>query len=250
MPDQTWTGRPIDLPPRVVIDFTGTATDNRSKGSDLSPASEISSGAPDRALEEEAHTAARIVRGFRGTAEERVRCESEMVARYSRGLGYLLVRRIGDDERARDLLQETFCIAIEKLRKEELTKPERLAGYLRGIAVRVAWNAGRCRKREPTGLDDLAISAIPHNECRQFQHVASGETQSAVRKILQSMPVKRDRELLTRFYVYDQDKQEICRELGLESLHFNRVLFRAKNRLRKLLEESAEAFDLMSSDID
>jgi RNA polymerase sigma-70 factor (ECF subfamily) len=220
------------------------------KGLMLSPASVIPLRAPDPALEEEARTAARIVRGFRGTAEERTRCESEMVERYSRGLGYLLARQIGDDERARDLLQETFCIAIEKLRKTELEKPERLAGYLRGIAVRVALNAGRRRKREPAGLDNSAIAAIPYNELRQFQHVAGEETQSAVRKILQSMPVKRDRELLIRFYVYDQDKQEICRELGLNSLHFNRVLFRAKNRFRKLLEKSAEVSDFMPSDED
>ena len=173
-----------------------------------------------------------------------------MVGRYSRGLGYLLARQIGDHERARDLLQETFCIAIEKLRKTELEKPERLAGYLRGIAVRVALNAGRRRKREPAGLDISAIEAIPHNELRQFQHVASEETRSAVRKILQSMPVKRDRELLIRFYVYDQDKQEICRELELNTLHFNRVLFRAKNRFRKLLEKSTEVSDFMSSNAD
>jgi RNA polymerase sigma-70 factor (ECF subfamily) len=173
-----------------------------------------------------------------------------MVERYSRGLGYLLARRIGDDERARDLLQETFCIAIKKLRETELEQPERLAGYLRGIAVRVALNAGRRRKREPTGLDSSAIAAIPNDERRQFQHVAGEETQSAVRKILQSMPVERDRELLIRFYVYDQDKQEICRELGLNSLHFNRVLFRAKNRFRKLLEKSADVADLMPSGDD
>jgi RNA polymerase sigma-70 factor (ECF subfamily) len=173
-----------------------------------------------------------------------------MVERYSRGLGYLLTRQIGDDERARDLLQETFCIAIEKLRKTELEQPERLAGYLRGIAVRVALNAGRRRKREPAGLDNSAIAAIPDNEPRQFRRVASEETQSAVHKILQSMPVERDRELLIRFYVYDQDKQEICRELGLSSLHFNRVLFRAKNRFRELLEKSADVADFMPSGDD
>jgi len=173
-----------------------------------------------------------------------------MVERYSRGLGYLLARRIGDDDHARDLLQETFCIAIEKLRETELEQPERLAGYLRGIAVRVALNAGRRRKREPAGLDNEAIAAIPNAERRQFQQVASEETQSAVHKILQSMPVERDRELLMRFYVYDQDKQEICRELGLNSLHFNRVLFRAKNRFRKLLEKSADVADFMPSEDD
>ena len=206
--------------------------------------------APDPALEEEARTAARIVRGFCGSPEERARCESEMIERYSRGLGYLLTRQIGDDERARDLLQETFCIAIEKLRSKEIEQPERLAGYLRGIAVRVALNAGRRRSREPIGLDNSAIEAMPNDERRQFQHVADEEMQSAIHKILRSMPIERDRELLIRFFVYEQDKQEICRELGLKSLHFNRVLFRAKARFRKLLEKSAHVADLMPSGED
>ena len=168
-----------------------------------------------------------------------------MVERYSRGLRYLLAGRIGDDEHARDLLQETFCIAIEKLRKTELEKPERLAGYLRGIAIRVAMNAGRRRRREPDAMDIKTVAAVPDAEPRQFQLVSSEETQSAVRALLESMPVRRDRELLIRFYVYDQDKQDICRELGLNSLHFNRVLFRAKGRFRKMLEKSAEFADLM-----
>jgi len=251
MSEESWKGRDIMICHPLWL-WNSPAqrqiTDRRSLI--LSPPSVIPLRAPDPALEEEARTAARIVRGFRGTAEERARCESEMVERYSRGLGYLLARQIGDDERARDLLQETFCIAIEKLRKEEIKQPERLAGYLRGIAVRVAKNAGRRRKREPVGLDNSAIAAIPCNERRQFQHVVSEETQSAVHKILQSMPVQRDRELLIRFYVYDQDKQEICRDLGLTSLHFNRVLHRAKNRFKKLLEGSAEVSDLMPSDED
>jgi RNA polymerase sigma-70 factor (ECF subfamily) len=173
-----------------------------------------------------------------------------MIERYSRGLGYLLTRQIGDDERARDLLQETFCIAIEKLRSKEIEQPERLAGYLRGIAVRVALNAGRRRSREPIGLDNSAIEAMPNDERRQFQHVADEEMQSAIHKILRSMPIERDRELLIRFFVYEQDKQEICRELGLKSLHFNRVLFRAKARFRKLLEKSAHVADLMPSGED
>jgi RNA polymerase sigma-70 factor (ECF subfamily) len=250
MPEKSWTGGFYDLPPQVVMGFAEPQQITDRRGLILSPASVIPLRAPDPALEEEARTAARIVRGFRGTAEERARCESEMVERYSRGLGYLLARQIGDNERARDLLQETFCIAIEKLRENELEQPERLAGYLRGIAVRVALNAGRRRKREPVGLDSSAIAAIPNDERRQFQHVSGEETQSAVHKILQSMPVERDRELLIRFYVYDQDKQEICRELGLNSLHFNRVLFRAKNRFRKLLEKSADVADFMPSGDD
>jgi RNA polymerase sigma-70 factor (ECF subfamily) len=191
----------------------------------------------DPRLEEEIRTASSIVRRIRaGDAD----AEAEMVERYSKGLRYLLAQRVHDDERARDLLQDTFCIAIEKLRNTDIENPERLAGYLRGIAIRVALNAGRRQARLSYGLDIEALERIPDSEPRQFQNLAAEQTTAAVRKLLDSVPVERDRELLLRFYVYDQDKQEICLALGLDSLHFNRVLFRAKGRFRKILEEAGD----------
>jgi len=196
----------------------------------------------DPRLADEARTAARIAQGI---LDGDTGAETEMVERYSKGLRYLLARRIGDDERARDLLQETFCIAIEKLRSIELDNPERLAGYLRGIAIRVALNAGRSRNREPFSMEIEAVSAIPDKEPRQFQNIAKKQTLSAVHRLLESMPVERDRELLIRLFVYDQDKEEIRRALGLDSLHFNRVLFRAKERFRKILEKSADIADFV-----
>ena len=194
----------------------------------------------DSALEEERRTAARIVRGIRDGDSA---TETAMVERYSKGLRYLLMRRIGDEERARDLLQDTFCIAIAKLRETEIENPERLAGYLRGIAIRVAMNDGRRRNREPYLMEVEAVAQVKDREPRQFEHVAREQTLSAVHKLLKSMPVKRDREILTRLYVRDQDKQEICDALGLDSLHYNRVLFRAKRRFRKLMEKSVHTAD-------
>lgn len=199
----------------------------------------------DSALEEEVRTATRIVLGIRASDDKRAACETELVERYSRGLNYLLIRRAGDGERARDLLQETFCIAIEKLRDTDLEHPERLAGYLRGIAVRVALNAGRRRNKEPFPIDIEAVAAIADNEPDQFHETARKQTLHAVWKLLDTMPIERDRELLRRFYIYDQDKSEICRELGLDSLHFNRVLFRAKKRFRKILDEMGDLADFM-----
>ena len=199
------------------------------------------------AFAEEARVATGIVRGIsagEGSAE------TDLVERYSRGLRYLLIRRTGDEERAKDLLQETFCIAIEKLRSTEIDSPDRLAGYLRGIAIRVALNAGRKRRREPAPMDIEAVAAIPDRETRQFQKVSSEQTMSAVTTLLDSMPVERDRDLLIRFYVYDQDKPEICRALGLDSLHFNRVLFRAKGRFRKILEKTGGVADFMPAQDD
>ena len=73
---------------------------------------------------------------------------------------------------------------------------------------------------------------------------AATEQKEAIQGLLDSMPVERDRELLRRYYIYDEDKPEICRALGLDSLHFNRVLHLAKVRFRKIMEESGVHSDL------
>jgi len=195
----------------------------------------------DAALAEEARTATRLVRAIRtGDAA----AEGQMIARYSRGLGFLLARKCHDAERARDLLQDTFCIALEKLRTTDLDNPERLAGYLRGIAVRVALNAGRRRKREPLPIDDEQIKAMPDPLESQYREIDDAQRAGAVRELLDALPVERDRELLLRYYVYDQDKEEVCDALGLESLHFNRVIYRAKQRFRAILERRGADFGL------
>jgi RNA polymerase sigma-70 factor (ECF subfamily) len=196
----------------------------------------------DERLKEEAQAAARIVQGI---LEGNVSAETELVERYSRGLRFLLIRKSGDEERARDLLQETFLIAFRKLREKPLDQPQRLAGYLKGIADNVARSGGRKRNREPLPMDAEAIAAIPAEEIRPFQRISSEQTHAAVQALLDSMPVERDREVLRRYYIYDQDKPEICRALGLDSLHFNRVLHRAKGRFRKILEESGVHSDLV-----
>lgn len=190
---------------------------------------------PEPDLAEEARIAAAIAYGIRSGAEG---AETDLVERYSRGLRYLLLRRVGDEELARDLLQDTLCIALEKLRSTDIENPERLAGYLRGIAIRVAMNARRKRQREPDGIDVDEVAAIADHEPRPFEQLSAKESASAVRRLLDTMPVARDRELLIRFYIHDQDKAEICDALHLSSLHFNRVLFRAKARFRQILEET------------
>jgi len=201
----------------------------------LKPDNVVEFPSPEPDLAEEARIAAAIVYGIRAGSDG---AETDLVQRYSRGLRYLLLRRIGDRERAEDLLHDTLVIALEKLRTTDIDSPERLAGYLRGIAVRVAMNAIRKRQREPDNMDVDEVAAVADLEPRPFEQLSKEQCAAAVRQLLETMPVERDRELLFRFYVSDQDKEEICEALSLSSLHFNRVLFRAKARFRQILEES------------
>jgi len=55
----------------------------------------------------------------------------------------------------------------------------------------------------------------------------------------EELPTERDRQLLTRFYLDGTDKQQLCRDLGLSPKHFDRVLMRARSRLRTIIERRA-----------
>ena len=57
-----------------------------------------------------------------------------------------------------------------------------------------------------------------------------------MREVLAELPTPRDRELIVAFYLEEQDKDAICTRLGLTGEHFNRVVHRARERFRELLE--------------
>ena len=190
---------------------------------------------PDSALAEERSAAVAIVNGIRGGDAS---AETELVERYQKRLYFIVQRRVRDDDRARDIVQEVLAIAINRLRSRDLEEPERLAGFLRGIADNTIKSDSRKRLRDPVSLDIEAVAAIPDSHVLQYSAVAEEQVRSAVHATLADLKVDRDRELLMRFYVYDEDKDRICNELGIDRSYFNRVLFRAKARFRKCLEEA------------
>lgn len=161
--------------------------------------------------------------------------ETEMVQRYSRGLLYVLRRRTSDTSLAEDLAQDTFRIALERLRKESIDKPESLAGFLYSTARNLLIAHQRKEWRRATVPDTEAVDRIPDESRNPYQEVSREQVSRMVRQLLDELTVPRDREILLRVYVRDEDKEEICRALGLDSLHFNRVLHRARQRFGQLL---------------
>jgi RNA polymerase sigma-70 factor (ECF subfamily) len=161
--------------------------------------------------------------------------EEQMVRRYGAGLLYLLKRRTRDAELALDLRQDTFRVAIEKLRGSALEEPARLAAYLRGVALNLLIAQRRKDTRRATTADSDAIEIAADERAGPFDHVSSEQVRKAVGVLLDELGMQRDRELLTRLYIRDEDKDTICAALGVDSVHFNRVLFRAKERFRQLL---------------
>lgn len=185
-------------------------------------------------MDDEGILATELVR--RIAAGER-QAEAELVDRYSRGLSYLLRRLAGDPGLSEDLQQETFRIAIEKLRAGELREAEKLAAFLRGIAKNLLRSAHR-RGRRGGGPVDLEAAPEPADPApSQLEEVLLEEDKHRMRRLLGELRSPRDREVLYRFHLAEESREEVCRALGLGRQQFNLVLFRARRRFGQLLAE-------------
>ena len=151
------------------------------------------------------------------------------------GLRALILRRVRDPEVAADILQDAAVTTLEKLRRGEIAHPENLGGYLYRVALNHLRNHRRKDRSAVSSAD--ALDELPaSDDAADWENVRGRQWATAARRMLEEMPVARDREVLVRFYLDDEDRETICRELQLSEEHFNRVIFRARNRFRELIE--------------
>src|SRR5262245_24029411 len=161
--------------------------------------------------------------------------EDELVRRYQRGVGAVLRRAGADAATAEDLSQETFAMSLRKIRAGEIREPERLAGFLCSLARNLAIEHFRkAGSRRTAGLPDADFASAAPSPLDDLLKI---ERAAVVRRVLAELPSERDRQVLFRFYLGEEEKDRICRDLGLSSLHFNRVVFRARERYREIYLE-------------
>jgi RNA polymerase sigma-70 factor, ECF subfamily len=151
------------------------------------------------------------------------------------GLRALILRRVRDPEVAADILQDAAVTTLEKLRSGEIAHPENVGGYLYRVALNHLRNHRRKDRSALSSADALDELPASENDAG-WENVRGRQWATAARQMLEEMPVARDREVLVRFYLDDEDREKICRELRLSEEHFNRVIFRARNRFRELIE--------------
>jgi RNA polymerase sigma-70 factor, ECF subfamily len=161
--------------------------------------------------------------------------EDDLVQQYSRGVSIILNRATGNCSVSEDLFQETFQIALEKIRRGEIREPDRLSGFIVSLARNLASDHFRRSRRLEGFADPDEAELIPESSPSQLDRLLLNEKSKMVRRLLQEMS-ERDRQILYRFYIEEEDKDRICVDLQLSSLHFNRVLHRARERYRDLYE--------------
>jgi RNA polymerase sigma-70 factor (ECF subfamily) len=162
------------------------------------------------------------------------RAEEELYQRYNRGVLIIIRRQVGNAGFADDLHQETFRIALEKIRQGDIREPEKLSGFICAIARNLVIGHFRRTSRRESLSENDDFRPQPDPTPNQFEEVSQKEMAEIVRQVIREMNSERDRQLLFRFYIAEEPKERICTDLGLTSLHFNRVLFRARERFREL----------------
>jgi len=151
------------------------------------------------------------------------------------GLRTLLERKCGNAATADELLSDAIETSLRKLRAGEIARPEQLVGYVYRVALNHWRNWKRTEQVRRAGsveAEDLASDEAPATASIERAHWAK-----VMREVLEDLPTPRDRELIVAFYLDEEERDSLCRRLGLTPEHFNRVIYRARERFRELLEK-------------
>ncbi|HVR99587.1 MAG TPA: sigma-70 family RNA polymerase sigma factor [Thermoanaerobaculia bacterium] len=163
--------------------------------------------------------------------------EAELVARYSPVLEHLLRRWSRDPATAEDLLQETLGLALRKIREGEVRQPESLGAFLHSLARNQSVQLYRRTENRTDRHEPLDEVRLPEARPGQLAGLLRQEKIGLIRQVLAELRPERDRQILYRYYIAEERAEPICADLGITAEHFYRVLHRARQRYKALLEQ-------------
>jgi len=156
----------------------------------------------------------------------------EHFAGYFTELLHLKLRsRLRSPQAIEDVRQETFARVLTSLRKEgTLQQPERLGAFVNAVCNNVLFEHYRASSRSQS-LDDEGQAELPARDADILSVVSSRQLRDKVREILLDLP-PRDRALLQAVFLDERDRDEVCRELGVDREYLRVLLFRAKQEFK------------------
>lgn len=183
----------------------------------------------DEGIDTQFSLAARI-RGGDGEAE------AELLAAYLPGVRVMVRKQCRPNDPAlEDLVQDVLVRVLVHLRDGEVRDPMALPSYVRAMVSNTVISKYRQRSQRQMhdGVNALESLSDPDNPEKSADRASRLQL---VERLLGELPVARDREILVRHYVNDEQQDLICSEMGIERALFRRVLHRARKRLRILAE--------------
>lgn len=168
------------------------------------------------------------------------RTQEHFVAYFSELIQLKLRSRLHSPQAIEDVRQETFARVFAALRSEgRIRQPERLGAFVNSLCNNVLLEYYRASQRD-TSLEDEENQEFPAKNVDIFGAVAAREMGEKVREILDELP-ERDRRLLREIFIEERDKDEVCRDFGVDRDYLRVLLHRAKHAFKSLYLKSIEA---------
>ena len=162
----------------------------------------------------------------------------------------MLRSRSRDAQLAEDLLQDCLHSVLLTIRAGKLKHPERLSAYLRQTASNLLNDEWRRKSRQKTSPNTDQVMNQPAEENGLLSGIYQQQLRQIVLKVLNELPMDRDRQLIRRFYLQDASKTQLCAEYDLSKAHFDRVMHRARTRLKVILTSKKWAAELTETGMD
>jgi RNA polymerase sigma factor (sigma-70 family) len=147
----------------------------------------------------------------------------------------MLTRKLRDVSLAEDLVHEAFVESLHKLQCGRIADPSRFSGFVYAVALNLLRNHRRlmdnrvAAQAASDSLDSVCSDSSP------FEHSSREVLGQQVRAAIEELPVARDRDALRAHYLMDQDKADVSRRCGIDLHNVDKILFRARRRLRERL---------------
>ena len=168
------------------------------------------------------------------------RTQEHFVAYFSELIQLKLRSRLHSPQAIEDVRQETFARVFAALRKEgRIRQPERLGAFVNSLCNNVLLEHYRASQRD-TSLEDEEDQDFPAKDADIFGTVAAKQMGEKVREILEELP-ERDRRLLREIFIEERDKDDVCRDFGVDRDYLRVLLHRAKQSFKSVYLKSIEA---------
>ncbi|MDB4679961.1 MAG: sigma-70 family RNA polymerase sigma factor [Planctomycetaceae bacterium] len=149
----------------------------------------------------------------------------------------IVLRRLRNRAEASEVAQEVFLRAFRKL--DQLREPERFAGWLKQIAVRLAINRAVRRPQEFSTDNEVMSAVADQTPETPLDSLLRAEQREGVWEGLHRLG-DMDRETLISFYINGHSLKEMSEEFGSPIGTIKRRLHTARHRLRdELLAQPA-----------
>ena len=146
----------------------------------------------------------------------------------------IALRRLGNPSDALELTQEVFLHVLQRI--DQLREPERFAGWLRQVAVRMAINRAT-RRVAPASVETGVLEGAYEGGDEPLDQLISRERAERLREALGQLK-SLDREALDAFYIRGHSLIEIAELLDVPIGTVKRRLHTARKRLKLALEAS------------